>query len=198
MTQAIENAVIVTQDQNGLELINNLMGNGTKFVSFTYLSKGENLYSRYTLQIVDFRKVYNDDLLTLELMDKSKFNDIQKEVFDNIVKSIQESLAVGLGNNSDYTRKDTDYKVGIFTLTSKGLNVKALLHSKSDKDLPEFMIEHNKEQKEKAKSKKPVNSSLKTIYKKEIEKELKRSKIREFCLDFVKIAKLNGETLEFE
>ena len=198
MSHTLEQAVIITQDKQGLDLINNLMGNGTKFVSFTYLSKGENLYSRYTLQIVDFRKVYQDDLLTLELFDKRGFNDLQNEVFAGIVASIKESLVVGLGNNSEYTRKDTDYKVGIFTLTSKGLNVKALSHAKNDKDLPEFMLEHNKAQKEKAKDKKPANSSLKTIYKREIEKELKRSKIREFCLDFVKVAKLNGETLEFE
>ena len=184
MTQTIEKSVILTNDKASFNLLLSLIDNGARFISFTYRAKGDNSLARYVLQIVNFRKVYNDDLLALELMDKKAFNETKAQAFKEVKESLEKSLELGLGNNPEYTRKNTDCKVGIFTLTSKGLNVKGLVKSK-------VVLE-------KGEDKKPVNSSLKTIYKNEIRKELKISKIREFCLDNVKIARLNGETIELE
>lgn len=165
---------------------------GAKFASFTYRSKESGELARYTIVLgADFHAVYEKDRDTLREMLPSLAG-LPLEAATALLKSVEESLAKGLGNNSAYThgkdKGDTYVHLqginGVSVNKNDGiLHVKGLLKSKVTLEEGTWPV---------------VNSRPLTIAKDKIRKSLRQSAIRQFALTNVKTARLNGETLELE
>lgn len=165
---------------------------GAKFASFTYRSVESGELARHTIMLgVDLRNVYVKDRAALQAM-LPELDGLKREAAEAVLKSIEESLAKGLGNNSAYThgpmKGDTYRHVegipGLSISTNDGsLHVKGLSVNKVVLEEGTWPV---------------VNSRPLTIAKKEIKAGLRQSKIRQFALRNLKAARLNGETLEFD
>jgi hypothetical protein len=166
---------------------------GARFASFTYESKETGEVSRYLLLLgVDLYRLYESDRLTLAEMLPS-LDGLHRDAADALLRSIDESLAKGLGNNAAYThgpqQGDTYLPVpgvpGMKLNKNDGtLHLSGLLQSKT------VIVEGT--------PRKPVASKPLTLAKREIERTLRRGKIRQFALPNVHRAKLNGTVLELE
>jgi hypothetical protein len=163
---------------------------GAKFASFTYRSKESNELARYTIMLgVDLRAVYEKDrALLADLL--PTLDGLSRDAGAALLASIEESLSKGLGNNSAYThgaeQGDTYVHLegvpGVSVNKNDGvLHVKGMLVNKVTLEEGVF---------------KQVNSRPLTLAKRELEKQLRRSKIRQFALTNVASARINGETLE--
>jgi hypothetical protein len=165
--------------------IKNLMAKGTRFVSLTYTSKNTGEVARHTLLLgasyekilsVDHTKVLMDGFRdTTELQAQAR-----REVLASLYKSIQ--AAKNGTVSEDYTRKNEEriqLGKGVF-LVSSGLQITG--YSIAKKVLQAGVYKH-------------VNSKPLTLAKQAIERDLKRSKIRNFCLSNVSAARIEGKTL---
>lgn len=164
---------------------------GAKFASFVYRSKETGELARYVVNLgTDFVKLYKADRETMQELLPS-LSGIYAEAGTALLKSIEESLAKGLGNNSAYThgpeQGDTYVSVpgapGVKLNTNDNvLHVVGVLHRKEIIEAGEY---------------KEVNSRPLTIAKRTLEKaHLKRAKVRQFRFPNISTAKLNGEVLE--
>lgn len=161
-----------------------------KFASFVYRSKESNELARYVVLLgVDRTALYERDRETLRTM-LPDLHGLPREAAEALLASIEESLAKGLGNNSAYTHgseQGDTYRaiVGLpdvrLNLNDGTLHLLAVVQSKTVLEPGTF---------------KTVNSRPLTLAKRDIEKTLRRSKIRQFALPNLRTAKLNGETLE--
>jgi hypothetical protein len=167
---------------------------GPRFGSLVYTNEnGEK--SRYTLLFgVKLESLYKSDLRFLErLYTTLKTNGgIAAVACFELLQSVRESLTVGIGNNSRYTLKgyySPITKNGEIKLHHEDgetfLYVRGYVTKKTVLEEGEYPI---------------VNSSLKTLAKKEITKSLKRGKIRTFKINVNVLHKIcvNGMTLEIE
>lgn len=157
-----------------------------RFVSFTYQAKGTGEIARHNFAThYDYAKLLRRDLSKVESM---SFQGVKELARQELLKSLRNSLdclASGV-ENAAYTRKDSDIALGeglslnlaTNTLRVRGLSIKKLVIQQGEV--------------------KKVNSSEKTLAKREIEKCLAKSKIREFILDAenLQVAKLNGKKIE--
>lgn len=181
----------------------------TQFASMLYENK-QHEKSKYVINLnVDYERVYREDLQTLkdeldtvqridpevdytteDLEDKA----LEVKALGAMIKSLENSLEKGIGNNDNYTQKDVEY---IYFKTKDGKFVPNIkMHPETGKIyLTGFVIK--KVVVEEGDPKKAVKSRPLTLKKNKFEKLLKRSKIRSFVLDNADKARLNGETIEF-
>ena len=162
-----------------------------RFASFTYCSRSTGEVARYTLQLgFSYRNVLQKSIMELEV-DKQIMSDLPRQAADEILASLNASLS---GTQTKYTKKDIyeDYKVD-------GKTVQGLKINKNDSSLKIFGLITSKVQiTPPVTPYKKHNSAPLTIQKNLITKDLPIGRFREFALDNLVVAKLNGETLVLE
>lgn len=174
-------------------LIAQLSGvSGVKFVSFTYTSKGTGETSRYVFNIgASFTRAYEKDAEfvrgRLESLRKTPGVDpVEIKATEEVLASLEKSLEVGVGNNPNYTAKDTYIQTNIPGVKihkgTSALHVNGFLVSKTVLEKGVYKV---------------VNSRPKTIFKNKLRKMLRTGKIRQFRLPNVGSARINGDTIEF-
>jgi hypothetical protein len=167
---------------------------GTKFVSFTYLSKKAGELARHTLILgFDYHTLVVKSVTELEILmqeNADKWNDLQKQAAANVMASLKKTLAAHEAGtqNEDYTKKGQYVSIG------NGLNLNT-----ADNTLQLFGLSHSKVVLVKGEYP-TVNSRPLTIEQNKIKEQLSISKFREFALDLSQVAqcKINGNTLEME
>jgi hypothetical protein len=169
---------------------------GARFGSIKYTNEnGET--SRYTVIFgINILSLYKSDLRSLEDL-KYRFNGVKKVACLELLNSVKESLTVGIGNNSRYTLR------GYYHPITKNGEVKFHVDDKGKQFLyiRGYVLKKTVIEKGEYPPYPPhVNSSPKTLAKKELEKTLKRGRIRTFKInvDVLKTVKVNGLTLEIE
>jgi hypothetical protein len=161
---------------------------GAKFARFKYNARGTGEVSNYLTNLgVNVEKVYRDDLKTIEGLIPT-LEGVKLEAAIELRDSIRASLEKGIGENPMYTGADTYFSLP---------NVPGVKVHKETGDLHLVCMVERKEVIVPG-TYKEVKSRPKTIAKKELEKSLRRSRIRQFALSNVKIAALQGEVLVFE
>lgn len=163
---------------------------GARFIGVTYTNQnGET--SRYTLLTgVNLTSLYKSDLRAL-LDLRPSLSGVKALACDEMIASIQNSLKKGIGNNDAYTLK------GYFTPITANGEVSYHVSETGVKSL--YLRGYSLSKTVLVKGTYPVvNSKEKTIAKQEIEKTLKRGKIRTFKIDMNQIhgVRLNGLTVE--
>lgn len=163
-------------------------GKGAKFASFKYRAKGTGELSKIVVILgAKTENLYKKDIEILTEMIPN-LSGLAQEAAMKILKSRNESLLKGIGNNDAYTHKDTYvYPVGL-----EGIRV----HKETGEVYVNGLVEH-KEVIEPGEYKE-VKSRPLTIEKKKIEKELPSGRYRMYVLRNIKRAALNGEVLEIE
>lgn len=168
---------------------------GPRFGSFKYTNEhGET--SRYTVMFgIRLDSVYKSDLRFLERLYTilKPHNTVNKQACLELLQSVKESLTVGIGNNSRYTLK------GYYHPITPNGEVKFHLSEDNEQFLYVRGYVIKKTVLEKG-TYPHVNSSAKTLAKREIEKSLKRGRIRTFKINVnvLHTIKVNGMTLEIE
>ena len=162
-----------------------------RFASFTYCSTSTGEVARYTLQLgFSYRNVLQKSIMELEV-DKQIMSDLPRQAAEEILASLNASLS---GTQTRYTKKDIyeDYKVD-------GKTVQGLKVNKNDGSLKIFGLVTSKVQiSPEVIPHKKYNSAPLTIEKNRITKALPIGRFREFALDNLAVAKINGETLILE
>lgn len=192
-----------------VSVVNSTKTTGARFGSLKYTNEnGET--SRYSIIFgINIVSLYKADLRTLKSLlpklksEQTRLNGIKTHGEDfcgmlpvacqELINSVQESLTVGIGNNSRYTLK------GYYTPITPNGEVK--LHVDEAGETFLYIRGYVLNKTVLVKGEYPhVNSSPKTLAKKEIEKMLKRGKIRTFKIkmDALHVIKVNGMTLEIE
>lgn len=164
-----------------------------RFASLLYRAKGTGELARHQLVMgVDLYKAYRRDIRVLAA--KLRFLDgIDKIAAEELLASLKESLQKGIGNNSQYTRRNTEtnrsnkgeIQVDIAVAMDGNIRLRGLVIGKTVLEKGEC---------------KQVKSSEKTIAKNKLRKLLKSGKIRTFSIDranFMEM-KMNGKILEVE
>jgi hypothetical protein len=163
-----------------------------RFASFTYCSRSTGEVARYTLQLgFSYRNILQKSIMELEV-DKQIMTDLPRQAADEILASLNASLS---GIQTKYTKKDIyeDYK------DSNGKTVQGIKVNKNDGSLKIFGLVSSKVQiTPPVTPYKEVKSAPLTIEKNRITKTLPIGRFREFALDNLAMAKLNGETLILE
>lgn len=124
-------------------------------------------------------------------VDRQIMADLPRQAADEILASLNASLA---GTQTKYTKKDIyeDYKVD-------GKTIQGLKVNKNDGSLKVFGLVTSKVQvSPEVTPHKKYNSAPLTIEKNRITKTLPIGRFREFALDNLTVAKINGETLVLE
>jgi hypothetical protein len=164
---------------------------GARFVSFTYRSAETQELARYTLLLgVNMVTLYERDRDTLEAL-RPTLQGLEADAADALLKSITESLEKGIGNNAAYTHgadKGATYEA---IAGAPGLKINV-----NDGTLHVVGLVERKTVLEAGEPRKEVQSKPLTLAKRALERELRRSKIRQFRLPNLTVAKMNGDTLE--
>ena len=168
---------------------------GAEFVSLKYTAtsgRTESETSVYNLGLrFNMERIYQKDLETLESKIQS-LTGIERIACEEMIASIKESLAKGIGNNSGFTRKEYVARTGIQGLRkvfrkdgTETLEIIGFQLSKKIIVPGEFKV---------------VKSQPKTLAKKQFRKELQTSKIRTLSLtpDKIHSYKANGKTIVIE
>ena|ERR1035437_3901658 len=163
-------------------LLNTPRQNKVTFASVTYRSKGDKKLAKYHCLLgVSTENTYDNDIEELESAVRV-LNGVDKVAAEELLVSRKESKENGIGNNSQYTLKDTLSPTNV-----KGVSI----HNETGEvyltvqTLKCDVIEEGE-------PKKKVNSSLKTIAKNKIRHSLKSSRIRTFVISNIKRAAFNG------
>lgn len=163
-----------------------------RFASFTYCTRSTGEVARYTLQLgFSYRNIIQKSILELEV-DKEIMADLPRQAADAVLASLKASLD---GTQNKYTKKDIyqDYK------DTSGKTVQGIKVNKNDGSLKIFGLVSSKVQiTPPVTPHKTVNSAPITIEKNKIIKNLPIGRFREFALDNLAIAKIDGETLVLE
>ena len=164
------------------ELANRL--NGAAFVSIDYTSKGTGERAIHLIQIgTDTARIYREDLATVEAM-LPNLSGLELTAAQEILSSLSVSLENGIGDNPAYT------KVGYYLPVVRGVWFNA--------ETGEVYVKGSVVSKRviTAGTYKTVKSRPLTLAKKEIDKALKRSKIREYCLSQANGMKIAGYSVQ--
>lgn len=164
--------------------------NGAAFVSLDYTSKGTGERAIHLIQIAtDTARIYRDDVATLTEM-MPNLSGLALEAAQEIFTSLSVSLTpdengnLRIGDNPAYTKGDY-YKPIVpgvwFNQQTGEVYVKGSVVSKRVIVPGTYNT---------------VKSRPKTLAKKEIEKSLKKSKIREYCLSQVNGASIAGHKIQ--
>lgn len=163
---------------------------GTRFVGMTYTNEnGEK--SKYRLIMgINLVSLYKSDLRTLKKL-RPSLEGVKALACDELIASINNSLTKGIGNNDAYTLK------GYYTPITPNGEVKLHVNEVGETHLYIRGYVLTKTVIEKGVYAK-VNSSDKTLAKKEIEKSLKRGKIRTFKINVgvLEGVRMNGMDIE--
>lgn len=163
---------------------------GARFISLTYTNEnGET--SRYNLIMgINLVSLYKSDLRTLKNL-RPSLDGVKALACDELITSIENSLTKGIGNNDRYTLK------GYYSPVTPNGEVKLHVNEVGETNLYLRGYVLNKTTLVKGIYPK-VKSSDKTLAKKELEKNLKRGKIRTFKINVndLHVVKVNGMTVE--
>jgi hypothetical protein len=163
-----------------------------RFASFTYVSKSTGEVAKYTIQLgFNYRNLLQRSIDQLEV-DRQIMPDPQRQAADEILKSLQSSLD---GTQNKYTKKDIydTFK------DASGKTIHGIKINKNDNSLKIFGLISNKSQiTPPTIERKSRQSSPLVIEKEKITKTLPVGRFREFALDNLLVARLDGETLIFE
>lgn len=167
-----------------------------RIIQLTYTSKGTGELAKYTLLIgVNYERVYRRDLKLLRSFrsDREKFlkvkddlqvlNDIEYVALEELIASMEESLHLGIGNNTNYTNKDT-YQ-SIFPGCKQHLETKAIY-------IQGYLI---KKQTIQPGTYKEVKSKLLTLAKNSFRKRLKLGRFRTFDISLIESISLEKQIL---
>ncbi len=168
-----------------VQTIRGLAGSGCRLACLTYESKGSGEIARHTIALgVSLENAYRKDLATLEGK-RPALEGIKAVACDEMIASLKNSLEKGIGENDNYTNKDTYIHI------APGVK----LHEEAGK-LHIYGFTVRKETIVEGTFKK-VDSNAKTLAKKELQKGLKTSKFRQFAVDSLEVAALQGKRLVF-
>lgn len=163
---------------------------GARFIGITYTNEvGET--SKYRLIMgINLVSLYKSDLRSLKALRPSLVG-VKAVACDELIASVENSLTKGIGNNDAYTLK------GYYTpITSNG-EVKLHVNDNGETHLYLRGYVLTKDVLVKG-TYASVNSSDKTLAKKELEKNLKRGKIRTFKINVgvLEGIRMNGMDIE--
>lgn len=168
---------------------------GARFAGLTYTSAESGETCRYNLVLgVNMVSLYKSDARTLDALRPTLAEgSIESVACDELIASVNESLEKGIGNNSAYTLK------GYYQPVTPNGEVK--LHQ--DDKGQTFLYLRGYVVKRTVivpGTHKAVKSSPKTLAKKNIEKSLKRGRIRTFKINVANLhgVKMNGAVIEIE
>lgn len=163
---------------------------GARFVGMTYTNEnGEK--SRYRLIMgINLVSLYKSDLRTLKKL-RPSLEGVKAIACDELIASIENSLTKGIGNNDAYTLK------GYYTPITPNGEVKLHVNEAGETHLYIRGYVLTKDVLVKG-TYSTVKSSDKTLAKKEIEKSLKRGKIRTFKINVAVLegVRMNGMDIE--
>lgn len=163
---------------------------GARFIGMVYTNEaGET--SRYNLVMgANMVSLYKSDLRALKAL-RPSLTGVKLVACDEIITSIENSLTKGIGNNDAYTLKgyydpitpNGEVKLHVSETGETFLYIRGYVKAKTV-ITPGIYAK--------------VNSSEKTLAKKELEKNLRRSKIRTFKINVANLHRiaLNGMTVE--
>lgn len=165
---------------------------GAKFATFTYRSRETGELAKFHVTLgVDMTAMYTRDRDTLATL-VPMLDGLQKDAAEALLKSIQESLAKGLGNNSQYTHGPEQGNTYVSIPGAPGVKL-----NMNDGVLHVLAMVRRKDVLEPG-TYKVVNSAPLTLAKRDLERQyLQRAKVRQFRFPNIRAARLNGETLEF-
>jgi hypothetical protein len=185
--ESLKNATLATSLALAVE---DTRRTGARFVGITYTNeKGEK--SRYRLVMgINLDSLYKSDLRTLKKL-RPSLDGVKAVACDELIASIENSLTKGIGNNDDYTLK------GYYTPITPNGEVKLHVNEAGETHLYIRGYVLTKTVIEKGVYP-TVNSSPKTLAKKEIEETLKRGKIRTFKVNVAVLEgiRMNGMDIE--
>lgn len=163
---------------------------GARFVGLTYTNEnGEK--SKYRLIMgINLVSLYKSDLRTLKKL-RPSLEGVAAVACDELIASINNSLTKGIGNNDAYTLR------GYYTPITPNGEVKLHVNEIGETHLYIRGFVLTKTVIEKGVYAK-VNSSDKTLAKKDLEKSLKRGKIRTFKINVAVLEgiRMNGMDIE--
>lgn len=164
---------------------------GARFIGMTYTNEnGER--SRYRLIMgIDIVSLYKSDLRALKVL-RPTLSGIEAVACDELIASVENSLNKGIGNNDNYTLR------GYYTPITPNGEVKLHKDEKTGETflyIRGYVLSKTVEVKGTYPT---VKSSDKTLAKKKIEKNLKRSKIRTFKINVnvLHSVRMNGMEIE--
>lgn len=158
---------------------------GARFASLTYTAKGTGEVAKHRLILgVNLARAYRRDLVILK-GELPKLSGIPRQSCEELIASLEESLRVGIGNNSKYTCRE------VYETISKGLK----LHLENG-ELHVYGFSNGKTVLTPGATK-TVKSSEKTIAKNALRKKMKSGKFRQFALSEVEGVNVNGKTITF-
>jgi len=163
-------------------------GNNVKFVSFTYRAKGSGELARHTVLLnASKENAYKSDLLALKELLPTLDDDLKTEACQAIIKSVENSLEKGIGNNDNYTQANT------WSFPIEGLP----FAYDAEKNTWQIRGRHIQKKVLEEGVYKVVKSRPLTLAKKAIEKAIdsKRSTFRSYSVSELSSAKIDGETL---
>ena len=163
---------------------------GTRFVGMTYTNEnGEK--SKYRLIMgINLVSLYKSDLRTLKKL-RPSLDGVKAVACDELIASIENSLTKGIGNNDAYTLR------GYYTPITPNGEVKLHVNEIGETHLYIRGFVLTKTVIEKGVYAK-VNSSDKTLAKKDLEKSLKRGKIRTFKINVAVLEGIRMNGMEIE
>lgn len=164
---------------------------GARFIGLTYTNEAGETSIYNLIMGINIVSLYKSDLRSLKAL-RPSLTGIQAVACDELIASVSESLTKGIGNNSAYTLK------GYFTPITPNGEVKLHVDESTGET---FLYIRGYSLKKTVLVKgtyKTVNSSAKTLAKKEIEKSLKRGKIRTFKINVnsLQSVRMNGMSIE--
>jgi hypothetical protein len=165
-------------------------GKGAKFANIVYRVKRNNELARYRIILgAHTDKLYQKDIEKLTALIPTLTDLVELEAAYAILNSRNESLIVGIGNNSAYTNADTyvqaDGIPGVKIHKETGcLYVTGLVEEKTVLEAGE--------------PEKPVKSRPLTIAKRKIEKTLPSGRFRQLIIKNVSRLACNGDVIEME
>ena len=165
---------------------------GVQFASLTYRTKATDELARYTLLLgASLENAYSNDIAKVEAALPTLTEPLEIQAASDILASLRQSLDKGIGNNDAYTLQGVYASTGIpgvFINTNDNA-----LHLRN-------VFVQSKVVLQEGKPRKPVNSKPLTIAKDKLKKMLglRSNKLRQFALDNITKAKVNGDTITFE
>lgn len=165
---------------------------GVQFASLTYRTKATDELARYTLLLgASLENAYGNDIAKVEEVLPTLTDSLEIQAASEILASLRQSLDKGIGNNDAYTLQGVYQPTGIagvFINTNDNA-----LHLKN-------VFVQSKVVLQEGKPRKPVNSKPLTIAKDKLKRSLglRTNKLRQFALDNITKAVVNGDTITFE
>jgi hypothetical protein len=159
-----------------------------RFASLAYSPETGGTF-RYTLILgFSYNECLENSLLELEIS-RGEFSGIQLQACDELIASFRASLN---GTQKNYTKSHIYGPA----MDESGKAIKGLKVNSNDGSFQLFGLIQSKVEIEAAPAKKSVKSSDLTIAKNKLRRTLPVGKFREFAVENIEIAKLNGETIE--